>query len=181
MFPNVKGTNRLTLPTDKVKKQKARFIDSLEQRVEKIRSSDRVASITENLNRASDNARGAYNKAPSSVSKATTWASNASKAAASAVASKFASIIPNVETTTKLSIVCLLIVVIPVFFFVYMLTKLQSNCNIAWVLSWSKMHPCWVDLGPHGSNWEFPANENSNHLAHAAYTYCSYTEPSTCD
>jgi hypothetical protein len=76
--------------------------------------------------------------------------------------------------------VFILLIVLPVVFVVYMLTKPESNCNIAWVLSWSKIHPCWVDLGPSGSNWEFPERSNQDNLAHVAYTYCSYIDHTVC-
>lgn len=177
VFPKLIAKTKSTLPRNVEKKT------TFEESLQKMQSSESVAAVKRTFHQASDTARDVYKKTSKTLSETANWVSNAGKEtaskAAAAIASRFAVIMPTVDTTIKVSIMCLLIVIVPVFFVMYMLTKLQSNCNIAWVLSWSKIHPCWVDLGPHGNDWEFPPHSGTG-LAHSAYTHCSIVNSTQC-
>ncbi len=105
-------------------------------------------------------------------------AGTATRGALSAALGKAYSYMPTIETSLLWVFVCFLVVLPPVLFVVYMVSKLESNCNVAWLLSWPKMHPCIFDLGPGGYNWQFgmeghePSSLNRTQLEFVAYSHC---------
>ena len=80
----------------------------------------------------------------------------------------------SVEVSLVWALVCCVMLVVPVFFALYMASKQWCNCTIAWLLSMIRIHPCIVDLGPGGSDWQFEHMDGANTTMHknVAYVTC---------
>ena len=150
-----------------------RFTQEMREQAERIKHNQAVKDITKGVSRMSKSLGGGVDKTKSEL--------------AASISAAY-SYMPTIEVSLLWTFLCCILVFLPLMFVVYMVTKLDSNCNIAWILSWTKIHPCWVDLGPHGHNWQFAMEGyeahalNQTQLERIAYYHCGLygTMPVDC-
>ena len=168
-----KVNKSVTKTSDGAKAKMNNITNTLSKQFEQLKRKQSVQNMTTRL---------------SGMKESFTSGVDTSKSNLSATISTAYAYMPTIEASLLWSFVCCVVVFLPLVFVIYMVTKLDSNCNIAWILSWSKIHPCWVDLGPHGHNWQFAMSGwetqtlNQTQLELVAYSHCGLygTMPLDC-